>query len=108
MALDLSHLGSELQNVSGIVGGVDQVVNGAPGGAAAQAEQSDFSLAQLGNLIGGLGNLLNPPKPQSAPAVGDPHKSPVTGLAELSFPPWLPLAAAGAVGLLLVFLIARR
>lgn len=108
MAVDLAQLGHEFQNVSGIIGGVDQTVNGAPGGAAAQAEQNDFSLAKLGNLIGGLGNLLNPPKQQSAPALGDPHNSPTTGLPEFNFPPWLPLAAAGVVGLLLVVLIVRR
>jgi hypothetical protein len=108
MALDLANLGSQLQNISGIVGGVDQAVNGGPGGSAAQADQNDFSLARLGDLIGGIGNILNPPNQESAPAHGLVPSSPVTGEPESSLPTWLPLAAAGVVGVLLLVLIVRR
>jgi len=108
MALDLANLGSQLQNISGIVGGVDQAVNGGPGGSAAQADQNDFSLARLGDLLGGIGAVLNPPKKETSPQLGIVPVSPVTGEPESSLPTWLPLAAAGVVGVLLLVLIVRR
>jgi hypothetical protein len=109
VGLDLNRIGDQLQNVSGIVGGVDATLNGAPGGIAAQDEQGDFSLAKLGNLLGSVGRILSPPKPETAPSLGDRQASPVTGEPESAFPTWLPLAVAGGFGLLIVVvLFARR
>jgi hypothetical protein len=108
MALDLSRIGADLQNISGVVGGVNAVVQGGPGGSAAQAEQNDFSLARLGDVLGGIGNILNPPKPQPPPTQTLAPTSPTTGEPLAGLPVWVPLAAAGVVGLLLVVLIVRR
>jgi len=109
VSLDLNRIGDQLQNVSGIVGGVDTALNGAPGGIAAQEDQNDFSLAKLGNLLGSVGKILSPPKQQSAPSLGDRQSSPVTGEPDSGIPSWVPFAVAGGFGLLIVVvLFARR
>lgn len=109
MSLDLNRIGDQLQNVSGIVGGVDATLNGAPGGIAAQEDQNSFSLASLGNLLGTVGRILSPPKPPPPPSIGERPTSPVTGEEEPGMPTWVPLAVAGGFGLLIVVvLIARR
>ena len=109
MSLDLNRIGDQLQNVSGIVGGINTAVNGGPGGIDAQQDQNDFSLAKLGNVLGSIGKLLSPPKPETAPSLGDRQASPVTGQQESGMPSWVPLAVAGGFGLLVVVvLFARR
>lgn len=109
MSLDLNRIGDQLQNVSGIVSGVDSALNGAPGGVATQEDQNDFSLARLGNLLGGIGKILSPPKQQTAPALGDRQASPVTGEPESGIPTWVPWAVGGAfVLLIIVVAIPRR
>lgn len=98
--VDLNRIGADLQNVGGIASGASHAFQGAPGGQAAQADQNGFSLDTLGQVLSGIGNILNPQKAQSSPSTGPAATSPKTGLLGLSTTTWI-VVGAGAAGLIL-------